>query len=122
VSPGTKSPGTKSAGTAPPLTGRPRTGRVVNPSGRAVRRRLVASAPSPALAIATANSTAGSRSARRHTRQTMTISFFSANGAIRHQVRGSRTYRAWERISSGSRLPSRTGLVVSQASTPGGST
>jgi len=52
----------------------------------------------------------------------MTISFFSANGASRHQVRGSSTYRAWDRISSGSRLPSSTGLVVSQASTPGGST
>ena len=57
-----------------------------------------------------------------HTRAVTRISSFSANGAIRHQVRGSATYRNCELTSSGSRLLSMTGLVVSQVSTPGGST
>jgi hypothetical protein len=56
-----------------------------------------------------------------HTRAVTRISSFSANGAIRHQVRGSATYRTCELTSSGSRLFSMTGLVVSQVRTPGGS-
>jgi hypothetical protein len=56
-----------------------------------------------------------------HTRAVTRISSFSANGAIRHQVRGSATYRSCELTSSGSRLLSMTGLVVSQVRTPGGS-
>jgi hypothetical protein len=56
-----------------------------------------------------------------HTRAVTRISSFSANGAIRHQVRGSATYRSCELTSSGSRLFSMTGLVVSQVRTPGGS-
>ena len=45
-----------------------------------------------------------------HTRAVTRISSFSANGAIRHQVRGSATYRSCELTSSGSRLLSMTGL------------
>ena len=56
---------------------------------------------------------------RCHTRADTTISSFSANGAIRHQVRGSATYRSCELTSSGRRLLSITGLVVSQVRTPG---
>src|SRR6185312_13725505 len=52
-----------------------------------------------------------------HTRAVTRISSFSANGAIRHQVRGSATYRSCELTSSGSRLFSMTGLVVSQVRT-----
>ncbi len=59
---------------------------------------------------------------RCHTRAVTKISSFSANGAIRHQVRGSATYRSCELTSSGNRLLSMTGLVHSQVSTPGGST
>jgi len=58
----------------------------------------------------------------RHTRAVTKISSFSANGAIRHQVRGSAMYLSCELTSSGNRLFSMTGLVVSQVSTPGGST
>jgi hypothetical protein len=57
-----------------------------------------------------------------HTRADTTISSFSAKGAIRHQVRGSAMYRSCELTSSGSRLFSMTGLVVSQVRTPGGRT
>ena len=57
-----------------------------------------------------------------HTRAVTRISSFSANGAIRHQVRGSAMYRSCDPTSSGSRLLSMTGLVVSQVRTPGGST
>jgi hypothetical protein len=57
---------------------------------------------------------------RCHTRAVTRISSFSANGAIRHQVRGSAMYRSCELTSSGNRLLSMTGLVVSQVSTPGG--
>ena len=39
-----------------------------------------------------------------HTRAVTAISSFSANGAIRHQVRGSATYRSCELTSSGSRF------------------
>jgi hypothetical protein len=56
-----------------------------------------------------------------HTRAVTRISSFSENGAIRHQVRGSATYLSCELTSSGSRLLSMTGLVVSQVRTPGGS-
>ena len=59
---------------------------------------------------------------RCHTRTDTKTSSFSANGAIRHQVRGSDRYRSCEPTSSGSRLFSMTGRVVSQVSTPGGST
>ncbi len=59
---------------------------------------------------------------RCHTRAVTKISSFSANGAIRHQVRGSATYRSCELTSSGNRLLSMTGLVHSQVSTPGGRT
>ncbi len=55
-----------------------------------------------------------------HTRAVTRISSFSANGAIRHQVRGSAMYRTCELTSSGNRLLSMTGLVHSQVSTPGG--
>jgi hypothetical protein len=57
-----------------------------------------------------------------HTRADTTISSFSAKGAIRHQVRGSARYLSCELTSSGSRLFSMTGLVVSQVRTPGGRT
>ena len=50
------------------------------------------------------------------------MSSFSARGAIRHQVCGSVKYRSCELTSSGSFLLSMTGRVVSQVSTPGGST
>ena len=56
-----------------------------------------------------------------HTRADTTMSSFSANGAIRHQVCGSAMYRSCELTSSGSRLLSMTGRVVSHVSTPGGS-
>ena len=59
---------------------------------------------------------------RCHTRTDTKTSSFSANGAIRHQVRGSDRYRSCEPTSSGSLLFSMTGRVVSQVSTPGGST
>ena len=59
---------------------------------------------------------------RCHTRAVTKISSFSANGAIRHQVRGSAMYRSCELTSSGNRLLSMTGLVHSQVSTPGGRT
>lgn len=59
---------------------------------------------------------------RCHTRAVTRMSSFSANGAIRHQLRGSATYRSCELTSSGNRLLSMTGLVVSQVSTPGGNT
>jgi hypothetical protein len=49
------------------------------------------------------------------------MSSFSANGTIRHQVRGSATYRNCELTSSGNLLLSMTGRVHSQVSTPGGS-
>ena len=57
-----------------------------------------------------------------HTRADTRISSFSENGAIRHQARGSAMYRSCELTSSGKRLLSMTGRVVSQVSTPGGST
>ncbi len=50
------------------------------------------------------------------------MSSFSVLGAIRHQARGSARYRNCEPINSGNRLLSITGRVVSQVSTPGGST
>jgi hypothetical protein len=56
-----------------------------------------------------------------HTRADTTMSSFSAYGAIRHQVCGSAMYRSCELTSSGSRLLSITGRVVSHVSTPGGS-
>ena len=59
---------------------------------------------------------------RCHTLAVTRISSFSANGAIRHQVRGSAMYLACELTSSGNRLLSMTGRVHSQVSTPGGST
>jgi hypothetical protein len=59
---------------------------------------------------------------RCHTRADSMTSSFSVNEAIRHHVRGSDMYRSWELTSSGSRLFSMTGLVVSQVRTPGGST
>jgi hypothetical protein len=59
---------------------------------------------------------------RCHTRADNKMSSFSANGAIRHQLRGSAMYRSCELTSSGNRLLSMTGRVVSQVSTPGGST
>jgi hypothetical protein len=59
---------------------------------------------------------------RCHTRADSAMWSFSANGAIRHQVRGSEMYRRCELTSSGSRLFSMTGRVVSQVSSPGGST
>ena len=59
---------------------------------------------------------------RCHTRTDTKTSSFSAKGAIRHQIRGSDRYRSCELTSSGSRLFSMTGRVVSQVSTPGGST
>jgi hypothetical protein len=57
-----------------------------------------------------------------HTRADTKMSSFSANGAIRHQVRGSAMYRNCELTSSGNLLLSMTGRVVSQVRTPGGST
>jgi hypothetical protein len=57
-----------------------------------------------------------------HTRAVTRMSSFSANGAIRHQVRGSAMYRSCELTNSGKRLLSMTGRVVSQVSTPGGNT
>jgi hypothetical protein len=57
-----------------------------------------------------------------HTRAETVISSFSAKGAIRHQLFGSAIYRSCELTSSGNRLLSMTGRVVSQVSTPGGST
>jgi len=57
-----------------------------------------------------------------HTWADTKMSSFSANGAIRHQVRGSATYRSCELTSSGNRSLSMTGRVHSQVSTPGGST
>jgi hypothetical protein len=57
-----------------------------------------------------------------HTRADTKMSSFSATGAIRHQVRGSAMYRSCELTSSGNLLLSMTGRVVSQVSTPGGST
>jgi hypothetical protein len=57
-----------------------------------------------------------------HTRTVTSMSSFSANGAMRHQVRGSAMYRSCEVMSSGNRLLSITGRVVSQVSTPGGNT
>jgi hypothetical protein len=59
---------------------------------------------------------------RCHTRADTRISSFSAKGAIRHQVRGSARYLSCELTSSGSRLFSMTGLVMSQVRTPGGRT
>jgi hypothetical protein len=59
---------------------------------------------------------------RCQTRADTTISSFSAKGAIRHQPRGSAMYRTCELTSSGNRLFSMTGLVVSQVRTPGGRT
>jgi hypothetical protein len=59
---------------------------------------------------------------RCQTRADSWMSSFSANGAIRHQVRGSAMYRSCELTSSGNRLLSMTGRVVSHVSTPGGST
>jgi hypothetical protein len=50
------------------------------------------------------------------------MSSLSANGAIRHHVRGSATYRSYELTSSGNRLLSMTGRVVRQVSTPSGNT
>src|SRR6202030_1967181 len=49
-----------------------------------------------------------------HTRAVTRISSFSANGAIRHQVRGSAMYRSCDPTSSGSRLLSITGRGVGQ--------
>ncbi|HYB15156.1 MAG TPA: hypothetical protein VEF71_06765 [Streptosporangiaceae bacterium] len=78
---------------------------------------------SPSLARATAlravwgPATGGCRC---HTLTDKKMSSFSANGAIRHQVRGSARYLSWELTSSGSLLLSTTGRVVSQVSTPGG--
>ena len=70
--------------------------------------------------LTAARSTAAGASARRHTRATMTTSRGSLIGVRRHQVRGSARYRPWESSSSVSLLPSMTGRVASQVSTPGG--
>ena len=58
----------------------------------------------------------------RQTRALSTIWSFSLSGASRTQVRGSLRYLSCDSASSGSRLFSMTGLVVSQVSSPGGST
>ena len=58
----------------------------------------------------------------RQTRAVTTIWSFSLSGTSLTHVRGSVRYRACDSTSSGSRLLSMTGLVVSQVSTPGGST
>ncbi|MGD0702455.1 MAG: hypothetical protein ABSA02_21555 [Trebonia sp.] len=57
----------------------------------------------------------------RQTRAVTTIWSFSLSGTSLTHVRGSVRYLACDSISSGSRLLSMTGLVVSQVITPGGS-
>jgi hypothetical protein len=58
----------------------------------------------------------------RQTRAVRTIWSFSLSGVSLTQVFGSVRYLACDSTSSGSRLFSMTGLVVSQVSSPGGST
>ena len=58
----------------------------------------------------------------RQTRAVRTIRSLSLSGVSLTQVLGSVRYLACDSTSSGSRLFSMTGLVVSQVSTPGGST
>ncbi len=89
--------------------GRPTAGRAVSGSLAGPRD----------LAAFLARAFAGSR---RHTRADSAMWSFSAKGAIRQKVFASARYRSWELTSSGSRLFSMTGRVVSQVSTPGGST